>query len=132
MADRWIPVVAAMLGLVGGVAGAAVGGYIANKGQEQQFRQEQAERVRDLRLAAYTRFLRAAEDEKVNGPRLPDSIVGTSEVEVELIARTDNLRRAAARLAGLATNWEGGDDAEYLEARSSFIDLSHAEIETSE
>jgi hypothetical protein len=33
MSDRWLPVVAAILGVLGVVAGAAVGGYVANKGQ---------------------------------------------------------------------------------------------------
>ncbi len=130
MTERWIPVLAAALGLVGGVAGAAVGGYIANQGQEEQFRQEQAERIRTLRIATYSKFLRAAENEKVNGPELQDSIVTTAEVEVELVARTDALRRAAAELSNRARNWEGGDEREYVAARNGFIELAHAEIET--
>jgi hypothetical protein len=40
MSDRWLPVVAAILGVLGGVAGAAVGGYVANKGQEQRLEAE--------------------------------------------------------------------------------------------
>ena len=132
MSDRWFPVLAATLGLLGGVAGAAVGGYIANKGQEQQFRQERAERIRDLRMDTYAKFLRAAENEKVNGPRVADSIGATAELEVELVARTDALRRAAVQFAQRAMNWDGGDDSEYLETRSAFIELAHGEIETGE
>jgi hypothetical protein len=132
VSDRWFPVLAAALGLLGGVLGAAVGGYIANQGQEQQFRQERAERIRELRIDTYTKFLRAAENEKVNGPRVADSIVATDELEVELLARNDSLREAAASLARLAMNWEGGDDSEYRNARTAFIELAHAEVETGE
>ena len=130
MSDRWLPVLAAVLGIVGGVLGAAVGGYIANEGQEAQFKQERAERIRDLRLATYSKFLRAAENEKVRGPELQDSIVLTAQLEVELVARNDDLRAAAVRLSDRARNWEGGDESEYAAARTTFIDLAHAEIDT--
>ena len=66
MAERWFPVLAAVLGLLGGIGGAAVGGYVANKGQEQQFEEERAARIRDERLDTYVRFLRAAENERIH------------------------------------------------------------------
>ena len=49
MAERWFPVLAAVLGLLGGIGGAAVGGYVANKGQGQRFEEERAARIRDVR-----------------------------------------------------------------------------------
>jgi CHASE1-domain containing sensor protein len=64
MAEQWVPVVAAVLGLLGGMAGAAVGGYVANEGQEQRFEHERATQLRDLRTDTYVRFLRAAEREQ--------------------------------------------------------------------
>jgi CHASE1-domain containing sensor protein len=53
MAEQWVPVVAAVLGLLGGMAGAAVGGYVANEGQEQRFEHERATQLRDLRTDTY-------------------------------------------------------------------------------
>jgi hypothetical protein len=64
MNERWLPVLAAALGFFGGVAGAAVGGYVANEGQERRFEAERAARLRVLRTEAYRTFLRAAERER--------------------------------------------------------------------
>jgi hypothetical protein len=55
--NRWIPILAAAVGVLGGMGGALVGGYISNQGQEQQFEnQQEAARV-DLRRDAYARYL---------------------------------------------------------------------------
>ncbi len=57
--DRWIPIVAATVGVLGGMGGALVGGYISNQGQEHQFdRQLQAARD-DLRQDSYANYLQA-------------------------------------------------------------------------
>jgi hypothetical protein len=129
MTERWIPVLAATLGLVGGVAGAAVGGYVANQGQEQRLEEERAARIRELRIATYTEFLRAAETEKTAAGDTPDRVVVTAEAEVALLAGSAELRRAAAQLADVAINWDGEDESGYLAARSAFLDLAHDEID---
>jgi hypothetical protein len=131
MNERWLPVLAAVLGLLGGIGGAAVGGYVANKGQEQQFKEERAARIRDVRLDTYTKFLRAVENEHFNGGA-SDDIITRAEAEVDLIASSDALREAAAMLtttvlSGLDTPiWERN----LRKARKLFVDLAHAEIET--
>jgi hypothetical protein len=51
MSERWLTVLAAVLGLLGGMAGAAVGGYVANQGQEQRFEHE---RETDYAICAST------------------------------------------------------------------------------
>ena len=132
MAERWLPVLAASLGLVGGVAGAAVGGYVANTGQEQRFQEEREARIRDLRIDTYAKFLRAVENEKVNNAAVADSLVLTAEVEVALLASTDALRQAAARLSERARNWDVGEESEYTASRERFVDLAHDEIDAGE
>lgn len=48
-----MPLFAAALGVLGGVGGALVGGYLANQGAEQRFEQERAAQVEDQRIEAY-------------------------------------------------------------------------------
>ena len=127
MAERWIPVLAATLGLLGGIAGAAVGGYVANKGQEQRFEEERAARIREVRLETYVRFLRAAENEYFHPAESDDDIVTAAEAEVALVARSPELREAAERLKALLNTENEG---ELNEARARFLDLAHSEIET--
>jgi hypothetical protein len=55
--DRWIPVVAATVGVLGGMVGALVGGYISNQGQEQQFENQREAAKDDLRQGAYANFV---------------------------------------------------------------------------
>jgi len=129
MGERWIPVLAAALGLLGGVAGAAVGGYIANQGQEQRFEEERAARIRDLRVDTYVRFLRAVEDEHSNASKMPDSIFLAAGAEVALLAGGDELRQAAAALTDEVVNYDPEQEEDYTEARDSFIELAHSEIE---
>ena len=127
MADRWLPVLAAVVGLLGGIGGAAVGGYVANKGQEQQFEEERAARIRDVRLQTYVRFLRAAENEHSNAPEVSDGVVRTAQAEVALVAHSTALRGAAARLTNAALFYSV--ERQFTEARDSFIELAHSEIE---
>ncbi len=131
MGERWFPVLAAALGLIGGVAGAAVGGYIANQGQEQRFEEERAARIRDLRIDTYVRFLRAIEDEHSNAGERPDALFLAAEAEVALLARGADLRRAAAALTDETVNYDDEQEEKYTRARDSFIELAHAEIEGS-
>jgi hypothetical protein len=128
MADRWLPVLAAVVGLLGGIGGAAVGGYVANKGQEQQFEEERAARIRDVRLQTYVSFLRAAENEHSNAREVSDGVVRTAEAEVALVADSTALRGAAARLTDAALFYSV--EKQFTEARNSFIELAHSEIET--
>jgi hypothetical protein len=128
MADRWLPVLAAVLGLLGGIGGAAVGGYVANKGQEQRLEEERAARIRDVRLQTYVSFLRAAENEHSNAREVSDGVVRTAEAEVALVARSTALRGAAAKLTDAALFYSV--ERQFTEARNSFIELAHSEIET--
>ena len=58
MGERCVPVLAAVLGLVGGTAGAYVGGSVANEGQQQRFANERTTRIDSLRIDMYAAYLR--------------------------------------------------------------------------
>ena len=61
MDTRWMPLFAAAVGVLGGVGGALVGGFIANANQAEGFRRERAAAVEDLRVEAYADFLGTAQ-----------------------------------------------------------------------
>jgi CHASE1-domain containing sensor protein len=131
MAERWLPVLAAVLGLLGGIGGAAVGGYVANKGQEQRFEEERAARIRDVRLDTYVKFLRAAENEHFDAGA-SDEIIFRAEAEVDLVASSDALRGAAAMLTDTVLNNEDTEiwERKISKTRKLFVGLAHAEIDT--
>jgi hypothetical protein len=55
--ERWMPVFIALLGVLGGIGGAFVGGSIANEGQDQRFKNEREAARHDLRQDAYANYL---------------------------------------------------------------------------
>jgi CHASE1-domain containing sensor protein len=126
MSERWLTVLAAVLGLLGGMAGAAVGGYVANQGQEQRFEHERETELRDLRIDTYVKFLRAAERERFQPVETDDRVVRTAEAEVYLVAPNEAIREAAADFANEALNFV--TEAKYTRRREAFVDLAQAEI----
>ena len=127
MPEHWVTVVAAVLGLLGGMGGAAVGGYIANQGEQQRFEHERAAEIRDLRLDTYVMLLRAAERERAQPVDTDDLVVHTAEAEVALVAPTVAIREAASRFAVNALN--ATTDEDYARLRDEFIRLAQAELE---
>jgi hypothetical protein len=127
MSDRWVTVLAAVLGLLGGMAGAAVGGFVANQGQEQRFEHERATEIRDLRIDTYVKFLRAAEGEHNEPVATEDRVVRTAEAEVSLVAPTTPIREAASSLTENAL--DATTENEYTRLRNEFVDLAQIEIE---
>ena len=128
MSERWVPVLAGVLGLLGGVAGAAVGGYIANQGQERRFEHERATEIRDRRIDTYVKFVRAVEDEHFNAPTTDDRIIRSAEAEVALVASGPALRQAASRLAEYVLVGVN-DEEEYTRRANAFLDVAHADVE---
>src|SRR5215218_5569917 len=55
-----MPILAAIVGLVGGLGGAAIGGSIANEGQQQQFRNQRIADLNNLLNETYSRYLRTS------------------------------------------------------------------------
>jgi hypothetical protein len=60
MNGRWVPVVAAVVGLLGGMAGAYVGGSVANNGQQQRFESEREAARQDIRQETFAKYLQVA------------------------------------------------------------------------
>jgi hypothetical protein len=57
-----VPILAAGVGLLGGVLGALAGGWIANEGQKSRFETERAAAIHDLRIETYANYVAAAEE----------------------------------------------------------------------
>jgi len=62
MDARWMPILAAAIGVLGGVGGALVGGLAANAGQEKGFERERAAAIEDLRIEEYGTFIGTADE----------------------------------------------------------------------
>jgi hypothetical protein len=126
MTERWVPVLAALLGLIGGMGGAAIGGYVANKGQEQRLEHERATEVRDLRIDTYVNFLRAAEREHSEPSGTDDRVIHTAEAEVSLVAPDAAVRKAASTFTDNALF--STTENEYTQLRNTFISLAQREL----
>ena len=94
--DRWIPVVAATVGVLGGMGGALVGGYISIQGQEEQFEDQRIAAKDDLRQDAYANYLQEAFGYLV---QLEIRNAGVTVTEDELKARLDATAGAQAAVA---------------------------------
>jgi hypothetical protein len=57
-----MPIVAAGIGLIGGLGGALVGGWLANEGQEKQLKSDRAAAAQELRRDAYGEFVGSADE----------------------------------------------------------------------
>jgi hypothetical protein len=61
MDAKWIPVLAAGLGVLGGVCGALVGGFVANSGRAQEVESEREAQREDRLLATYSEYAAAVD-----------------------------------------------------------------------
>jgi hypothetical protein len=57
-----MPLLAAGLGVAGGIAGAFIGGSLANEGQERRLESEQSDAAQALRREAYAEFIGSADE----------------------------------------------------------------------
>ena len=98
MSERWVPLLAALVGLLGGMGGAYIGGSVANEGQQQRFENEQEARMQDLRRNTYADFLQEAAG--VNSGAIKSfEDLDAAEAKVEFFANTE-IRETALALAG--------------------------------
>src|SRR5919106_3319471 len=90
VSERWIPILAAVVGVIGGTAGAYIGGYVANQGQEARFDHEDEIRQDDLRRTAFSDFLQAASNVNQGAGDSNEQLasVDTAEAKVGLFATT--------------------------------------------
>lgn len=126
MVDRWIPVVAAILGVVDGMGGAYVGGSVANAGQQQRFESERISQTQNLRRATYVSFVRELEKHFFTGGT-PDK-ARAAEASVFLVS-SSAIRKAAEEATDAAN---ASSEMRYTRARDKFIDLAQQELERAE
>src|SRR5918994_1708952 len=124
MDARWIPVLAAALGVLGGVGGAAIGGSVANSGQEKRFESERQAAIDDLRRATYARYQGAADVFRINWEleESTEELKKLKSTEAQLL----ELLVAAAAVELIADNQvEQAAD----EIREQILDLSEEEYD---
>jgi hypothetical protein len=122
MFDRWIPAVAAFLGVVGGMGGAFVGGAVANEGQQQRFENERVERMAELRRVTYVTFIEELEHHFFQGGTPDKARAAQAAV---LLVSSASIRQASSAATDAAT---GDDLSRYTNARDQFIDLAQREL----
>jgi hypothetical protein len=141
MSDRWLPILAAVVGVVGGIAGAYIGASTANAGQNQQFENGRRAARQDLRQNTYANYLQAADrllvelqlsadpDFGVTNKELKgllDSVVA-AEGGVDLVSNIKVRHLADALTTALAKNQQRRAFA----LRERFIKLAKRQIKTS-
>jgi hypothetical protein len=132
---RWLPAMAAVAGLLGGIGGAFVGGWVANEGQQQQFRNQRLTEIQDLLIAIYGKYLRTAEvvaaDNSIlrevrSDDRKAADLAEFSAAEAELRLVADPELRDAAR--AVRTSVLRGSLSEYRTARDTFSIMANRAI----
>ena len=99
MDTRWMPLLAAAVGVIGGVAGAYIGGVVANEGQEQTSEKERAVALQELRRDTYGDFLGTVQELRTTGLALTEDEDGfTSRDQVQLNEIAVRLYVAKARV----------------------------------
>jgi hypothetical protein len=134
MSDRWIPVFAAVVGVIGGMGGAYIGGAVANEGQETRFERERAAALQDLRMNTYGTYLQAVDSIEakiqVGADGQADYVrLKAAEARVSLLANAE-VSQAARRLGDSLSRYNPDDQLEYLRTRGRFITLAQQEVTT--
>jgi hypothetical protein len=125
----WIPVLAAALGLVGGIAGAYVGGQVSNDGQEQQFENQRTAQIQDLAIETYSNYLRTSaltwgavsNQASDQDERQAESVAALGVVKFET-GPSPEIGAAADKL--LVAAIEPASNADYFDAQQQFIEAA--------
>jgi len=129
-----MPLLAAAIGVLGGVGGAYIGGVVANEGQEQQSESERAAAIQDLRIDVYGEYLGAAE------ALVAEASVGSAKAQqaayvklfpanarVDLVAENPEVADAAAAVRDAITAEDSTED-DYDKAARSFLAAARDEM----
>ena len=138
ISERWIPLLAAVIGLVGGTLGAFIGGWVANEGQEQRFENERIAEIRDLRIDAYTDLLQACESAYLipGGEARPTDIevnervadLTAAQARASLVTSSTEVRETARELGPDAGGCGAVSPSDHIAAEESFIEAAQPEV----
>lgn len=133
MNERWIPILAGVIGVVGGVGGAVVGGVIANEGQEEQFEKDRAAELQDLREQTYVKFVGAAERVHQLGGETANAEANAAFAEVILLSPTleqpaTMVLEQALQTTGEQTEEQNTVEAAYDKNLDRFLVLAQQEV----
>jgi len=137
--SRWLPILAAALGVLGGIGGAFIGGSLANAGAEKRLEKERAAQVQDIRIDVYGTYLGTADELATawlegDQEEIADGIkkLFVAEAKVAVIAEDqDAFETAAQQINQILTN-EGLTQEglpQYQLAYKAFLDFARDEIE---
>ncbi len=141
MSERWIPVFAAVVGLLGGVGGAAIGGSIANNGQQDRLSQERQTHLEDVLIETFSKYVGTAGNAYVQlqgGP--PENIKGrvvgeveAAEAQVEFVTSVPEVSDTALALEKLLSDLANDGTVvtyeDYKTARDKFIATAGSSIQ---
>ena len=142
MSERWIALLAAIIGVVGGVGRAAIGGSIANEGQRERSQTERDAEIQDLLVDTYSSYMRTAGGAYfalAGNPALSDAkksrLIGAVEggqAEVVFITASDDVVRTSDRIEKLRTDLASGTPVSpktYRDARDAFLTAAAQSVE---
>src|SRR5215218_1396303 len=142
MSERWIPVLSAVVGVIGGLGGAVIGGYVANAGQEQRFDDERAAHIQDLRRDRYVNYVTELMKLTFVGGVPVQAI--TAQTDVALLSSSPAVQDAARELGeaagelneALEEEKKGNGDASeenqtFSRKLDTFIEVAHEEVKSS-
>ena len=116
-----MPLLAAGLGVLGGITGAFIGGTLANEGAENRFESERAGAEQDLRRDAYGTYVGTAQElwaeflanegtdaseDKINAAAVR---LFVAQARVRLVAKDDEVEDAAQALRAILVDGEPPD-----------------------
>lgn len=137
---RWLAILAAALGVLGGIGGAFIGGSLANAGAEKRLEKERAAQVQDVRIEVYGTYLGTADELAtawVTGDeeKIKDGIARlfVAEAKVAVIAEDqDAFEKAALEINKILTSDPGLTQErlpQYQAAYKAFLEVARDEIE---
>jgi hypothetical protein len=139
MSERWIPVLSAVVGVLGGLGGALIGGFVANQGQEQRFDDERAAHIQDVRRDRYVNYVRELMKLTFVGGVPVQAL--TAQTEVSLLSSSPTVQGAARELGEAANKHNEALKSHDVSRQTRtgrlfsrkldrFIELAHAEVES--
>jgi hypothetical protein len=137
MPERWVPLLAATVGLIGGVGGAYIGGVVAIQEQQERFENEQRTETRNLRINAYVDLLKACETafyldgaQTETNQRVGD--LRAAQARASLMTSSNEVEEAAGELGPNEKACGIVDENQHTLAQRRFVDAAKPEVTVDE